>query len=69
MMMRPKKSADPIGYALTLAEGVGRVAAMARAAARMPTGTRALDAAQDAAFAAAERALVRLERFANRGPR
>lgn len=68
-MMKTKTRPDPIGYAIRLARGVERVAAMAWAAGDLPTGTPALDAAQDAAFEAAERALTKLERLAGRGRR
>lgn len=64
-MKKTKRQPDRIGYALTLAEGVERVANMARAAMRLPPGS----AAQDAALKVAERALAKLERVADRGPR
>ena len=64
-MKKTKRRPDPIGYALMLAQGVERVASMARAARRLPPGS----AAQDAALKPAERALARLERLADRGPR
>ena len=64
-MKTTKRRPDRIAYALTLAGGVGRVAAMARAAMRLPSGS----AAQAAGLKAAERALTKLERLAKRGPR
>ena len=60
---------DPVDLAITLAGGVERAAAMARAAARMPTGTRALDKARDRAFAAVDQAVAALEQLAQRGHR
>ena len=64
-MKKTKRQPDRIGYALTLAEGVERVANMARAAMRLPPGS----AAQDAAMAAVDRAVAALRRFHDRGPR
>ena len=68
-MKTTKKTPDPIGYAIRLAGGVERVATMARAAIDMPTGTPVLDAAQDAAMAATDRAMAALQRLHDRGPR
>ena len=68
-MKKRKKRPDPVGYAMQLALGVERVATMARATARMPTGTPVLNAAQDAAMAATDRAMATLQRLHDRGPR
>jgi len=68
-MKKTKKTPDPVGYAMQLALGVERVATMARAAMDLPTGTPTLDAAQDAAMAAMDRAVAALQRLHERGPR
>jgi hypothetical protein len=60
---------DPVDHAMRLALGTEQVATMALAVLRMPTGTPALDAAQDAAMAATDRAMARLPRLADRSPR
>ena len=68
-MKKTKKKPDPLAHAIRSAHGVERVATMARAAMDMPTGTPALDAAQDAAMAAVDRAMAALRRFHDRAPR
>ncbi len=68
-MKKTKRQPDRIGYAIRLAGGIERVATMALAATRMPTGTPVLDAAQDAAMAATDRAMAALQRLHDRGPR
>lgn len=68
-MKTTKKTPDPLGHAIRSAQRVERVARMARAAMDMPTGTPALDAAQDAAMAATDRAMEALRRLHDRGPR
>lgn len=68
-MKKTKKKPDPLGHAIRSAGGIERVATMARAVMDMPTGTPVLDAAQDAAMAAVDRAMAALRRFHDRGPR
>ena len=63
--MKKTTKTEPLAHAIRSAHGVERVATMAR----MPTGTPALDAAQDAAMAATDRALAALQRTAKRAPR
>ena len=68
-MRKTKARPDPVGHVMKMALGVERVANMGLAVLRMPTGTPALDAAQDVAMAATDRALARLQRLSERGPR
>ena len=68
--MKPtKRKPDALDRAIRRMETVERLALRARAVAVMPTGTPALDAAQDAAMAAVDRAVAALRRFHDRGPR
>ena len=69
MMKKTKKTPDALDRAIRRMEAVERLALKARAVADMPTGTAALDAAQDAAMAAVDRAVAVLRRFHDRGPR
>lgn len=68
-MKKPTRKPDALDRAIRRMETVERLALRARAIADMPTGTPALDAAQDAAFAATDRAMARLRRLADRSPR
>ena len=68
-MKKTKRQPDALDRAIRRMETVERLALRARAVADMPTGTPALDAAQDAAMAAVDRAVAQLKRFHDRGPR
>ncbi len=68
-MKKTKRQPDALDRAIRRMETVERLALRARAVADMPTGTPALDAAQDAAMAATDRAMAALRRFHDRGPR
>ena len=68
-MKKTPRTTDALDRAMRRMETVERLALRARAVADMPTGTPALDAAQDAAMAATDRAMAALQRFAKRGPR
>ena len=68
-MKKTKKRPDALDRAIRRMETVERLALRARAVADMPTGNPALDAAQDAAMAAVDRAVAALRRFHDRGPR
>ena len=68
-MKKTKKPPDALDRAIRRMETVERLALRARAVADMPTGNPALDAAQDAAMAAVDRAVAALRRFHDRGPR
>ena len=68
-MKTTKRKPDALDRAIRRMETVERLALRARAVADMPTGTPALDAAQDAAMAAVDRAVAALKRFHGRGPR
>ena len=68
-MKKTTKKPDALDRAIRRMETVERLTLRARAAADMPTGTPALDAAQDAAMAAVDRAVAQLKRFHDRGPR
>ena len=68
-MKKTPRTTDALDRAMRRMETVERLALRARAAADMPTGTPALDAAQDAAMAAVDRAVAALRRFHDRGPR
>ena len=57
-----KRKPDALDRAIKRMETVERLALRARAVADMPTGTAALDAAQDAAMAAMDRAVAALKR-------
>lgn len=57
-----KRKPDALDRAIRRMEAVERLALRARAVADMPTGTAALDAAQDAAMAAMERSVAALKR-------
>ena len=61
-MKKPTRKPDALDRAMRRVETVERLALRARAIADMPTGTAALDAAQDAAFAAIDRAVAALKR-------
>ena len=70
MDMRQERKPDALDRANRPMETVERLALRARAVADMPTGTAALNAAQDAAMAAIARAVAALTRDqAKRGPR
>lgn len=68
-MKKTKKKPDALDRAIRRMETVERLALKARAVASMPTGTPALDAAQDAAMAALDRAVAALKRDQARSPR
>jgi len=68
-MKKPTRKPDALDRAIRRLEAVERLALRARAAADMPTGTPARDAAQDAAMAAIDRALAALTRDQARGRR
>jgi len=68
-MKKTKRKPDALDRAIQRMKTVERLALRARTIASMPTGTPALDAAQDAAMAATDRALAKLQRLAQRGPR
>jgi hypothetical protein len=68
-MKKTPRTTDALDRAMRRMETVERLALRARAAADMPTGTPALDAAQDAAMAAVDRAVAALRRFHDRSPR
>ena len=61
-MKKTKKKPDALDRAIRRMETVERLALRARAVADMPTGNPALDAAQDAAMAAVDRAVAALKR-------
>ena len=62
MDMRQKRKPDALDRAIRRMEAVERLAREARAVASMPTGTPTLDAVQDAAMAAVDRAVAALKR-------
>ena len=63
MMEKTKKrKPDALDRLINRMEAVERLALRARAVLEMPTGTAALDASQDAAMAATERAAAALKR-------
>ena len=68
-MKKPTRKPDALDRAIKRMETVERLAREARAVADMPTGTPALDAAQDAAMAEIERAVAALKRDQARGRR
>ena len=68
-MKTTKKKPDALDRVIRRMETVERLALKARAVVDMPTGTPALDAAQDAAMAAVDRAVAALQRSQARGPR
>ena len=68
-MKKTPRTTDALDRAMRRMETVERLALRARAVADMPTGSPALDAAQDAAMAAVDRAVAQLKRFHDRGPR
>ena len=68
-MKKTPRTTDALDRATRRMETVERLALRARAVADMPTGSPALDAAQDAAMAAVDRAVAQLKRFHDRGPR
>ena len=68
-MKKTPRTTDALDRAMRRMETVERLALRARAVADMPTGNPALDAAQDAAMAAVDRAVAALRRFHDRGPR
>ena len=61
-MKKTPRKPDALDRAIRRMETVERLALRARAVLDMPTGTPALDAAQDAAMAAMERAVAALKR-------
>ena len=61
-MKKTKRQPDALDRAIRRMETVERRALRARAVADMPTGPPALDAAQDAAMAAVDRAVAALKR-------
>ncbi|MDO9076694.1 MAG: hypothetical protein Q7U72_04505 [Brevundimonas sp.] len=61
-MKKPTRKPDALDRAIRRMEAVERLALRARAVADMPTGTAALDAAQDAAMAEIDRAVAALKR-------
>lgn len=61
-MKKTPRTTDALDRAMRRMETVERLALRARAVADMPTGTPALDAAQDAAMAAVDRAVAALKR-------
>jgi len=68
-MKKPARKPDALDRAMRRVETVERLALRARAIADMPTGTPALDAAQDAAMAAIDRAVAALQHLHARGRR
>ena len=68
-MKKPTRKPDALDRAMRRVETVERLALRARAIADMPTGTPALDAAQDAAFAAIDRAVAALQHLHARSRR
>ena len=68
-MKKTPRTTDALDRAMRRMETVERLALRARAVADMPTGSPALDAAQDAAMAAVDRAVAQLKRFHARSPR
>lgn len=68
-MKKTNKRPDPIGHVIRVATGIERIALRVRAVVDMPTGTPALDAAQNAAMAETDRAVAALKRLHKRGPR
>ena len=62
-----KRKPDALDRVIRRMEAVERIALRARAVLDMPTGTPALDASQDAAMAAIDRAVAALERDQARG--
>ncbi len=69
MMKKPTRKPDALDRAIRRMEAVERLALGARAVVDMPTGTAALDAAQDAVMAEIDRALAALKRDQARGRR
>jgi hypothetical protein len=61
-MKKPTRKPYALDRAIKRMETVERLALRARAVVDMPTGTPALDAAQDAAMAEIERAVAALKR-------
>ncbi len=61
-MKKPTRKPDALDRAIRRMEAVERLAREARAVASMPTGTPTLDAVQDAAMAAMDRAVAALKR-------
>ena len=61
-MKKPTRKPDALDRAIRRMEAVERLAREARAVASMPTGTPTLDAVQDAAMAAVDRAVAALKR-------
>ena len=61
-MKKTKRQPDALDRAIRRMETVERLALGARAVVDMPDGTPALDAAQDAAMAAVDRAVAALKR-------
>lgn len=61
-MKKPTRKPDALDRVIKRMETVERLALRARAVANMPTGNPALDAAQDAAMAAVDRAVAALTR-------
>lgn len=68
-MKKPTRKPDALDRAIRRMETVERLALRARAVADMPTGTAALDAAQDAVMAEIDRAVAALKRDQARRPR
>lgn len=68
-MKKTKRKPDALDRAIRRIETVERLALRARAIVDRPTGTPALDAAQDAAMAAVDRAAAALRRRHDRDPR
>jgi hypothetical protein len=68
-MKKPTRKPDALDRAIKRMETVERLALRVRAIADMPTGTPALDAAQDAAMAEIDRAVAALKRDQARGRR
>jgi hypothetical protein len=68
-MKKPTREPDALDRAIKRMETVERLALRVRAIVDMPTGTPALDAAQDAAMAAMDRAVAALKRDQARGRR
>ena len=68
-MKKPTRKPYALDRAIKRMETVERLALKARAIADMPTGNPALDAAQDAAMAATDRAVAALQRLHERSPR
>jgi hypothetical protein len=69
MMTKTPRKPDALDRAIKRMETVERLARSARAVVDMPTGTAALDAAQDAVMAEIDRALAALKRDQARGRR